>query len=481
MTPSLLHAGYRRLRQGRVWKLLAANLAPAVLALLDTLFSDEATLRSSVLLERLNGHLNELRADGVTLDRTALEYVQDWLQNGWVSRSLPTGEPEEVFELTAEALQARRWVQSLERPQVATTESRLSTVMTQLGRLAQETNPNPEERRNSLLAERQRIDEAIAALDRDGAVVISDERALERMRDILRLSQEMVADFRSVRDAFDAVNQDLRKRLLDTSGSRGEVLSQVFEDLDLLASTPHGRTFEAFWTLLLQSEQQYSLASSVDDLLSRSFSASLAPAERRFLRGLTNKLVQESSTVQSAQQTFARSLKSMVRSREFREQRRVLDLLTQAQQEALALHESGQPLARLHFEMPLSSAAVKHPSSWALHDADDSEIQCEVGLLDATDMAPEQWLALLLASDIDTAQLERNIEDALNRRPQVSVGFLMSNYEVTQGLGTLIGYISLAHKKAPLTEPPSNHELVMWHGLDGQLRRARIPQLRFYA
>lgn len=53
------------LREGRVWKLLAAELGPLVLAMLQSLFQyEEKTLPGSVLHERLARDIDALRGHG---------------------------------------------------------------------------------------------------------------------------------------------------------------------------------------------------------------------------------------------------------------------------------------------------------------------------------------------------------------------------------------------------------------------------------
>lgn len=98
---------------------------------------------------------------------------------GWLSRRFPPGASEEEFELTAEAASALRFVNSIIKPRVTATESRLSNVIQQLARLAEDTDANPKTRMAALVADRNRIDAEIRALDRGGVRTLPDERARE--------------------------------------------------------------------------------------------------------------------------------------------------------------------------------------------------------------------------------------------------------------------------------------------------------------
>src|SRR3546814_18722086 len=73
-------------------------------------------------------------------------YVAEWLSYGWLTRRFPVGASEEEYELSVDALTVLRFVTGLLKPRTTATESRLSVVIHQLSRLAEETNTNPQSR-----------------------------------------------------------------------------------------------------------------------------------------------------------------------------------------------------------------------------------------------------------------------------------------------------------------------------------------------
>lgn len=320
------------LRNRPLWRLLAAEKAPLVMGLLQSLLHEQdKTLSSSVFHERLSRDIESLRADGHDLPQTPQIYAANWINEGWLSRRFPTGANEEEFELTAEAAAALRFINSILKPRTTATESRLANVIQQLSRLAEETDANPKTRMAALVAERERINAEIRALERGGVKTLPDERALERAREIIALAEELAADFRNVRDEFDKLNRGLRQSLMENDGSRGEVLEALFAGVDLITQSEHGKTFTAFWRLLTDGEQSATLLDSLDDVTSRPFARSLEQRERRFLQNLTATLMAEGGSVHEVVQQFARSLKTFVQSREFQEQRRLHSLLKEAQ------------------------------------------------------------------------------------------------------------------------------------------------------
>src|SRR2546423_149640 len=102
-------AALRSLRSQSLWRLLAADKSPAILAILQTLLLDnEKILSSSVLKERLTREIEQLRASGEELPQSAQAYIADWLAQGWLTRRFPAGASEEEYELTTDAASAIR-------------------------------------------------------------------------------------------------------------------------------------------------------------------------------------------------------------------------------------------------------------------------------------------------------------------------------------------------------------------------------------
>src|SRR5665213_1074566 len=134
----------RNLRQQPLWRVLVADNSPVILGVLQSLLLEtDKALPGSVLQERTARELDLLRASGIDLAQTAQAYIADWLNQGWITRHLPPGTSDEIYELTADTIQAIRFLNGILKPRISATESRLSTVISQLTRLAEETDANP--------------------------------------------------------------------------------------------------------------------------------------------------------------------------------------------------------------------------------------------------------------------------------------------------------------------------------------------------
>ncbi|HET9644234.1 MAG TPA: DUF3375 domain-containing protein [Burkholderiaceae bacterium] len=470
-------AALRNLRDQPLWRLLAATKAPVVIALLQSLFiGSDKSLPSSVLHERLGRDIDALRASGEELPQTPQSYVAEWLNQGWLTRRFPAGASEEEYELSADALTALRFVAGLLKPRTTATESRLSLVIQQISRLSDETNTSPQARLAALRAERDRIDRAIAEVERGHVKALPNDRAIERAREIIALAQELAADFRSVRDEFERLNRGLRQSLMENEGSRGDVLEQLFAGVDLIGESDAGRTFNAFWRLLTDSEQSATLRESLDEVAGRPFARTLESHERKFLLGLTGALLNEGRGVHDVLQHFARSLKSFVQSREFLEHRRLHNLLKDATQAALSAKHLVRPNEQVGFDLMQSSSRIRSVSQWVMHDPAQRVTDSSMRDAELSELDLETVSELVRQSEIDFRTLKRHIRTMLEKHSQASIGQVLTEYPAEQGLGSVIGYIALGARHGEITD---GSEVIVWEGTDAVQRQARVPAVYF--
>lgn len=248
MKISLCIATWQRLRQQPNWKLLAAVNAPLIAGWLQALLLDgERQLPALLMHERLARELDDLHAHGQVAPRTPQAYVADWLAAGWRERRFPAAASEGSYDLTASAIAALRFLDS---SRSVATESRLALVIQQLVQLARQTDADPNSRLAELLAERERIDAQIAAVSEGRVNVLDETRALERAREVIALA-----------DDFQQLDRDFRERILDEERQRGEMLEALFAGVDLIVESEAGRSFDAFWRLLIRCRAERSAES----------------------------------------------------------------------------------------------------------------------------------------------------------------------------------------------------------------------------
>ena len=470
-------ATYRQLRRQPLWRLLAAGTGPTVLALLQThLYDSERNLPASILHERIERDLEQLRNGGEDWPQTAQAYVASWLADGYLERRFPPGSQEEEYELTTASVEAIRFVSSLVKPHSAATESRLSLVIGALAKLADDTDTDRTRRVARLREEQARIEREIAAVESGVYQPLAESAALERTREIIALADNLTGDFRRVRDQFAQLNRELRERIMDNDGNRGDVLDTLFAGIDVISESDAGRTFNAFWRLLTDPVQSALLDDALDQLMTRSYVSGLDTAERRFLLRMTRTLLEQGGMVHEVLQSFARSLKHFVQSREFMEQRRLNQLLRRAQRAALALKDEVKATETLQYMLPLTSSRLKSLSQWVLHDPAQQALP---GRMTEGEAAPIDLAAvgeLVAQSEIDFRSLEDNVRAVLASRSQASIADVLAEFPARQGLGSVLGLLALGARHGITAQ---DLETVTWIGGDDVARTARIPLIYF--
>ena len=408
-------AAYRRMRSQPLWRLLASANGPTVIALLQSqLYDKERRLAASILFERLTRDLETLRAQGDDFPQTAQAYVANWLGDGYLERRFPPGASEEEYELSSAAVEAIRFLSALAEPHSAATESRLSLVIQALAGLAEDTDADQPRRIERLRAEQARIDRDIEAIQKGRMRVLPRATALERTREIISLADDLTGDFRRVRDQFEQLNRDLRERIMDSEGNRGEVLDALFAGIDLIAESEAGRTFSKYF----------------------------------------------------------------VQSREYLEQRRLNQLLKEAQRSALAIKDQVKATETLPYALQLSSSRLRSLSQWALYDPTLQAAPEAMREGEAPPVDLQSVSELVAQSEIDFRSLKAQVCALLEHRDQASIGEVLERFPAAQGLGSVLGLLALGsrhgikgadnageeHREAHREGPGDNIETVAWVG-----------------
>lgn len=468
------------LRSRPLWKLLASTNAPYSLAIMQsTLFAGEPRLPASILHERVANDLAALTQSGADLPRSAQEYVTEWLLNGYVERRFLPGEPEEQYELSAAAVEALRFIQSLDTSYSAATESRLSLVIDALVKLAQDTDTDKKRRIGRLMAERDRIDREIEAVERGESRVVSAATAHERAKEIIALADDLIGDFRRVRDQFDQLHRDLRQKVMEDGPSRGTVLESLFAGIDLIGDSPAGRSFLAFWHLLTDPRESAAMDQALDDVLARAFAQELESKDRRFLMNLMSSLLRQGGTVHEVFQNFAKSLKQFVASREYLEQRRLQQALKDAQRAALSVKDRVKPIHWLDYSLELTSSRIRSASQWVLYDPASRPLPAAMSAGRPAGIDLETIGDLVARSEIDFRSLRQDVLAIIRQEGQASIAQILQRSPARQGLGSVVGLLTLGVRHG--VRAPEQVEQVTWTGEDGVERNARIPKFYFSA
>ncbi|MGP9695190.1 DUF3375 domain-containing protein [Brachybacterium sp. AOP25-B2-12] len=481
---------YEQLRRLSTWRLLSATKAPAVLSILQAVFpGGDRRLPRSELVARVTTHLDLLRddreeredggedADAPRGGRSAAEYCDAWVREGYLTRRDDPQEVETTFEPSPATIEAIGFIVSLEEHRPTTTESRLQLVVQQFDRLVEETEADRDVRLASLQARRARIEREIQELSEGDLMLPSSESSLDRLRDVLQIAAELSGDFLQYREDLRAVDLHLREQILAPDGSRGEVLEQLLAGDDLLGQSSVGRTFTAFFRMLNDPGRNRTAQSLVDRLLERDFAQRLTRAEREALANVFSDLYEPAQEVLDVKTELYRSLARFVRSQDFRQHRVLLDLLQEAQHEALAQKDTVSTRTPFALGLDLSRARLASVSQQQLKDPTDPGAPAEAEVHEATTLSVEVLADLVRTNDIDLVELTGRVNDVRGTQGQASIGDVLRAHPASQGLASVIGLMFLATQYAQLREGAT--ELVRWRELDGTDYAATVPSFFF--
>jgi hypothetical protein len=211
------------------------------------------------------------------------------------------------------------------------TESRLASLAAQVRRLAIDTDPDVSARIALLEEEIESIERRIESLRSGDESAIDEDRALERVRDVLAQAADVPDDFARVRAEFETLNASLRAKIVESDVSQASVVDEVFRGIDHISDSDAGRSFAAFSQLVLDPALGAAFEADIRRILDRGFARDLTSDERRALRAFLATLKGRSAEIHDVITLFARALRRYVQSQDYQRDRVLRTLLREAQ------------------------------------------------------------------------------------------------------------------------------------------------------
>lgn len=466
-----------RTREDASLSLLRADNLPAISAVLGSRFTRERRVVAvDDFLLGLDEDLAELRDAGFDLPQSPQEYLAEWVnERRWLVRR-PSLDGGETVELSVGAATALAYLEQSATPRSALTSSRLSSITEQVGRLARDTHPDQSRRIAAMVAERDALTERIEHAERVGLEPLDDHTARERLQEILSLVVDLPRDFARVSADVDRLNRELRERIIRSQGSSSEVLEDTFSGVEAVDNSEAGRTFRAFYAILLDPSRSEAFDEAVDEVLGRAFARDLTHGQRLQLQELLADLQRESAQVRDTMTALSRSLRQFVHSRAWADQQRLDQTITQAQGILLDLtsrhgprHPSGVTLNLT--AVPVDSIAARRPYS--------PRTMRSAAALASASTGPVDMAALrqrVRESEIDFEELGELVARTLAVRPGASVADVLSLHGASQGLASVVGLLLLAQTHGEATDQT---ETVRWTSAGGAARAAQVVRQVF--
>ena len=466
-------------RSHPAWRLLAADHAPMIASFLHRSFvaPNIRTIPRQELASQLDDHLFQIHeAEGPgAYPKSAGAYLDDWASDdrGWLRKYYPAGQDEPHYDLSSSAEQAIEWLEALGQRAFIGTESRLMTVFDLLKQIVEGTELNPRTRIEELQKRKAEIDAEIAQIREGRLELMEPTQVRERFLQMAGTARELLSDFRALDQNFRSLDRSVREQIATWEGGKGELLQQVFGWRDLIADSDEGRSFRAFWDLLMSPSRQDELSKLLERVMQLGPIRELEPDGR--LRRIHYDWLEAGEVTQRTVARLSGQLRRYLDDQAWIENRRIMELIRGVEQKALALRTQIPDGAFSAIDEPAPSIGL--PMERLLYNppfkADIRNVTMEDAVADIVSDA------LFEQVHVDQARLLSNIRRALQARTQVTLAALVAERPIEQGLAELATYLKLATQEVAAVIDDERTELVSWTDNAGRMRQASLPLVIF--
>ncbi len=460
------------------WALLRAQNVAFILSFLSRVFVDanQSNVAASRLIRELDDELYALnrRLGEGAYPRSAKDYLDDWSNpsRAWLRRYYPPGADEPHYDLTPAVEKAIAWVGDLEARTFIGTESRLNTIFDLLRQMVHGADTDPEQRLAELHERRRAIDAEIARVEAGHVDLLDPVGQRDRYQQFARTARELLSDFRQVEENFRQLDRQLREQIAGWSGSKGELLDEVLGDRTSIAESDQGRSFRAFYEVLLSAERQRELSELLDRL--KDIDA-LTDRDAR-LDHIHYDWLAASDRTQNTVRLLSEQLRRFLDDQVWLENRRVFDLLRGIESKALTLRNSSPTIDttiddnRPQLTLPVERPLYRRTRTTALAnetieqgDTDfDSSILNELSVVNRDDLL-------------------RHVLTTLGPRGRVALDDVITSAPLEHGLAELITYLSLREPGLEIVFDDDGRAHVSWTDTDDDdlERVADVPRVTF--
>jgi len=464
-------------RNHPAWRLLCAQHAPLAASFLHRVFivPNVRNLPQSDLVESLEDELFALRAQegAAVFPGTAQSYLSDWSADdkGWLRKFYPVNTDEPHYDLTPATEKALAWLASLTARAFVGTESRLLTLFDLLRQMEEGSQTDPRLRIAELQKRRAEIDSEIACIESGDIPLLDDTALKERFQQFLQISRELLTDFREVEHNFRMLDRRVRERVALWEGGKGALLEEIMGERDAIADSDQGRSFRAFWDLLMSRARQEELSRLLEQVLCLPPILSLNPEPR--LRRVHYDWLEAGEHTQRTVARLSEQLRRFLDDKAWLENRRIMDILRSIESHALAVREQTPP--GTFMAMAECSAKIELPMERLLYKPPFRPL-IDAVVLDNGDAAVDT-AALYAQVVVDRSELTRHIRHELQSAAQITLTEVIARHPLRHGLAELIAYLHLAEEWGSTAVDDAVRETVSWLTAEGGLRQASLPRI----
>lgn len=421
-------------------------------------------------------------------DFDASKILNDWANQGFLRKMAPLGKSEIEFELTVEIEKVFQFLEDLNKKEFIGTESRLLKIFEILKEISFQSSSNPEQRIFELEKRKSEIESEISELKSGKLKKFSETQFKERYMDLFDTARKLLSDFREVEFNFREIDSEIRKKSLETNSNRGKFLKDVLEKESFLYDSDQGKSFNAFFELLISEKRKEELDFLIENLLSvpelkeDNFSETEIN-KSKFFRRLKSNMQMEANKVQKTNSKIAEGLKKFLVEKNFQENKRITDLIGEIKKLSLNrtyLTEDKKFLVEID-DKPEISLIMERPIFTPSEELELNEDEILIG--DDSNYSEKDLSSLFKRFYINKEEFRNNIRELFKKKSQVSLKEIFEIFPSEKGLLDVLGYFSLTREEENLSstiEDETTEELMIQNIESSKFYKIKVPRLVFH-
>ncbi len=436
-----------------VLRLMRTKNLPVILSFLHREFKVNAVISVpyNQLVDKLAYYLEEINFtedEEVGLDSLledyndrAKKYLNHWIEAHFLRNIIDDATKQPQVLLSKHTEKVFQFLELIKQKEFVGTESRFKDIFIKLRDIIENANPDAEKRLRDLEDKKRAIEEEIRRIKIDGYVgTYEDFQIKSRFEDVNRLANELIGDFKEVEDNFKEITRRIYEKQQKEAMSKGKLLEETFDALYELRNTDQGRSFYAFWHFMLDDASQ--------DELKRLTAEVYEVLEERDIINTSQSLRKIKSLLHSAARKvldkngmLADKLSREIIAKDRLEVRKTRELFSAIR--SIAIDMTGKELSKSIFLTLQGDPEVFMPMERKLGEKQHSNAFSTTMGKASISMEELQDMSMLYGDLIEKKTLERQIQEALKNREQISLKELVMIYPLNKGLAELLAYISL--------------------------------------
>jgi len=458
-------------------RLLNADNSPLIISFLFQAFkySNKITISNDELVSQLTDtiyHIRSMYGDGL-YPESPQNYLDRWTTDGFLRKYYPDTSDEPCFELTPSTEKALEWIKELESREFVGTESRMLKIIELLREIAYKNSEDPNRRLSELERKKTEIEAEIEKLKSGILDRYSNTQIKERYYEISDTSTKLLSDFKQIEYNFRELDQEVRKKQILQEVQKGELLDNFFESHDIFLNSDQGRSFRAFWDLLLSPASQ----NEFDDLIETVIHLPQVEEINKddTLEGLKHHLIEAGSRVNTTKHNLNEQLRKFLDDRIYLENKMIVETIKDIKTTAVQIKNNppgnkdfitipGNPQISMIMERPLWDVSVSPGITVKVIEEGPSDLV-------NTERLYSQF-------DIDREELQARINQLLQSHSQVTLRAVVEQYPVERGLAEILVYVDIAlkNKKAFVNEE-IYETVILWNKFSDKHFKIQIPQI----